>query len=57
MEISDNNEEWLGMFRKMHNLKTLDEALTKLIDVHKAWHNIIFDKDKKSDACLMEDMK
>ena len=31
-------KNWLESFRKIHNLKTEDEAIEKLIEIHKTWN-------------------
>ena len=38
MELNKKTIEWLDSFAKFHKLKTKEEAIYKLIEVHKAWN-------------------
>ena len=37
---------WLNDFKKIHNLKSTNEAIYKLIDVYKAFHNRVLNSRK-----------
>jgi len=38
MRLKKSAKEWLDMFMELHNLKTREEAVYKLIEIHKAWN-------------------
>lgn len=38
MKLNKETNEWLDGFAKFHKLKTREEAIYKLIGVHKAWN-------------------
>lgn len=37
-DISIEDREWLYQFAKLHNIDNFNEAISKLIDVHKTWN-------------------
>ena len=39
--------DWLKQFKDVHNLKSINEAIYKLIDIHKTQHKKLFGEDKK----------
>jgi hypothetical protein len=38
VRLKKSAKEWLDMFMDLHNLKTREEAVYKLIEIHKAWN-------------------
>ena len=39
--VSTENMEWIYQFAKLHNITNFDDALSKLIDIHKTWNKKI----------------
>jgi len=40
-------KDWIMNFKRLHNLKTFDEAIEKLIDIHRAWNEKYNKPDKR----------
>ena len=38
MKLKQSAKKWLDDFAKLHRLETREEAVYKLIEVHKAWN-------------------
>lgn len=42
MGVDADDYKWIQAFKKLHYLKTDEEAIKKLINIHKAWNKKLF---------------
>ena len=55
IEITEEQRDWLLALAKSHNLITVEEALQKLIEIYKAWNDLLGDVNKLWDEAQHHD--